>query len=52
MFLAIKPVVIPSENDDAAAPANKVRIQTVISVVFIIRVFKLNVKRLLIIKSD
>ena len=35
MLLAIKPVVIPSENDDAAAPANKVRIQTVINVVFI-----------------
>ena len=32
----IKPVVIPSEKDDAAAPANKEIIQTVISVVFIV----------------
>ena len=36
MLLAIKPDVIPSENDDAVAPANRVRIQTVINVVFIV----------------
>ena len=36
MLLAIKPDDIPFENDDAAAPANKVRIQTVINEVFIV----------------
>ena len=36
MLLAIKPDDIPFENDDAATPANRVRIQTVINVVFIV----------------
>ena len=36
MLPAIKPVAIPSVKDDAAAPANKLIIQTAINVVFIL----------------